>query len=123
MRYSAARALNLIVEEYDQSGVPLEAQAGMISADGGLDPYVGTAYDVPVKVGRILIPTSFRLVRKLRRPVLLGVPWASTARLTIEFNTMGRATCRIRSMDGKRLVSFLGLDPAPTKTTPEGNDN
>lgn len=86
----------------------------MITADGSMDPFVGTAYRVPIMASGVLIPTNFCIVGKLRRAILFGTPWCSTARLRIEFDTFGRATCYIKSLAGQREVSFLGCDPAPT---------
>ncbi|KAF7452269.1 hypothetical protein PtrM4_128070 [Pyrenophora tritici-repentis] len=114
MRLSTARALNVYITELDQSGLPPELQQGMITADGGMDPFVGTAYSVPIAVGGIIVPTHFRIVRRLRRAILLGTPWCATARLQIQFDTVGRTLCYIKSMDGRREVSFIGCDPAPT---------
>jgi hypothetical protein len=74
IRLSTARALNVYITEMDQSGLPTELQQGIIVADGGIDPFVGTAYQVPIIVGGVLIPTHFRIVRKLRRAILLGTP-------------------------------------------------
>ncbi|KAG9382496.1 rve domain containing protein [Pyrenophora tritici-repentis] len=39
MRLSTARALNVYITELDQSGLPPELQQGMITADGGMDPF------------------------------------------------------------------------------------
>jgi hypothetical protein len=74
MRLSTARALNVYITELDQSTLPIELQQGMITADGGIDPFVGTAYQVPIMIGGIVIPTHFRIVRRLRRAILLGTP-------------------------------------------------
>src|SRR4051794_22981068 len=91
-----------------------EIQQGMISADGGMDPFVGTAYNVPIRIGGILVPTHFRVVRNLRRAILLGTPWCLAARLRVQFNTFGRTLCYIKSTNRKREISFVGCNPAPT---------
>lgn len=114
MRLSTARALNVYITEMDQSHLPKELQQGMISADGSMDPYVGTAFRVPIMVGGILIPTHFRIVRKLRRAILLGTPWCATAKLRIQFDTFGRTLCHIQSLNGRNEISFVGCDPPPT---------
>lgn len=108
MRLSTARALNVYITELNQSGLPIELQQGMITADGSMDPFVGTAYAVPIMVGGVLIPTHFRIVRKLRRAILLGTPWCAAAKLRIEFDVLGRALCYIKSLDSQREVSFVG---------------
>ena len=126
MRLSTARALNVYITELDQSTLPIELQQGMITADGGMDPFVGTAYQVPIMIGGIVIPTHFRIVRRLRRAILLGTPWCSAARLQVQFDTFGRALCYIKSPDGHREISFVGCDPAPTanslSTENQGNE-
>jgi hypothetical protein len=126
MRLTTARALNVYITELDQSSLPIELQQGMITADGSMDPFVGTAYRVPIMVGGILIPTHFRIVRKLRRAMLLGTPWCSASRLRIEFDTFGRTMCFVKSLDGQREVSFVGRDPATTANAiaieEEGNE-
>ena len=126
MRLTTARALNVYITEMDQSALPIEFQQGMITADGGMDPFVGTAYSVPVVIGGILVPTHFRITKKLRRSILLGTPWCAAARLRIEFDTFGRTLCYIKSIDGRREISFVGCDPAPTanalSTSNQGNE-
>jgi hypothetical protein len=92
----------------------------MISADGGLDPFLGTAYNVPMMIGGVLIPTHFRVVSKLKRAILLGTPWCSAARLRVQFDTYGRALCYIKSLDGEKEISFVGCDPRP-ETEEMGN--
>jgi hypothetical protein len=121
MRYTTARALNVVIQDLDQSHLPLEERSGMIGASGGLDEYVGTAYSVPIKIGTVVIPTHFKIVRLVRRPIILGTPFAMAARLGMDFTPMGRCICRVTSMDGRRTVSFLGLD-TPLLSNYELND-
>ena len=110
MRYTTARALNVFIQDQDQSHLPPEERSGMIGASGTLDEYVGTAYSVPVKIRPVMVPTHFKITKQVRRPIILGTPFAMAARLRMEFTPMGRCTCRITSKDGSRTVSFLGLD-------------
>ncbi|EUC27206.1 hypothetical protein COCCADRAFT_112311 [Bipolaris zeicola 26-R-13] len=114
MRLSTARALNVYITMMDQSMLPTELQQGMVTANGGMDPFVGTAYSVPVAIGGVVVPTHFRITRNLQRAILLGTPWCAAARLRIEFDTFGRTLCFIKSTDGRREISFVGCDPAPT---------
>jgi len=117
MRLSTARALNVYITEFDQSGLPRELQQGMITADGSMDPFVGTAFRVPIMIGDVLIPTHFRIVRKLRRAILLGTPWCSAAKLRVQFDRLGRTLCHINSQDNQHEVSFIGCDPVSTART------
>jgi len=123
MRLSTARALNVYITEFDQSGLPRELQQGMITADGSMDPFVGTAFRVPIMIGDVLIPTHFRIVRKLRRAILLGTPWCSAAKLRVQFDRLGRTLCHISSQNNQHEVSFIGCDPASTtRTIGEGKE-
>jgi hypothetical protein len=72
----------------------------MIGASGALDEYVGTAYSVPVKIGTIVIPTHFKITRRIWRPVLLGAPFCVAAWLSLQFSLMGRCYCKVSSADG-----------------------
>ena len=56
------------------------------------------------------MPIHFKITKQVRRPIILGTPFAMAARLRIEFTLIGRYTCRITSKDRSRMVSFLGLD-------------
>jgi hypothetical protein len=122
MRYTTARALNVHIQEQDQSHLPEGDRAGMIGASGALDEYVGTAYSVPVKIGTIVIPTHFKITRRIRRPVLLGAPFCVAARLSLQFSPMGRCYCKVSSADGQRTISFLGIDPSPIANVEEDED-
>jgi hypothetical protein len=37
----------------------------MIGASSALDEYVSTAYSVPVKIRTIVIPTHFKIIRRI----------------------------------------------------------
>lgn len=113
MQLSTARALNVRITEMDQSTLPKELQQGMITADGEMNPFVGTAYSVPVSISGVVIPTHFRIVRRLQRAILLGTPWCSAAQLRIQFDTFGKTLCFIKSIDNQREISFIGCEPAP----------
>ncbi|PWO23152.1 Rho guanyl nucleotide exchange factor, partial [Pyrenophora tritici-repentis] len=52
MRLSTARALNVYITELDQSGLPPELQQGMITADGGMDPFRVADKVKPVDIPR-----------------------------------------------------------------------
>jgi hypothetical protein len=53
MRYSAAKALGLVIKEFNSHG------AGVVSANGGVDLYVGTAWDVPVVIRLVTTIVNF----------------------------------------------------------------
>jgi hypothetical protein len=110
MRESAARALNLIIEEFDSEG------QGVISANGGVDPYVGTAWDVPISIGLVTTHTNFRIVRGLTRSIILGVPWCASSRLALQFSVSGRCDARILSDNGRHNATFTAVEPSMEDT-------
>jgi hypothetical protein len=110
LRFSASQALGLVYEEMNH---PAGQERGVVTANGSMDSFVGTAWGVPVKVGEVTILTHFRIVRNLTRSVILGTPWCASARLAIQYNVFGRATCRIMSDDGRRNATFIASDPVP----------
>ena len=109
LRFSASQALGLVYEEMKQ---PIGQERGVVTANGSMDSFVGTAWNVPVKVGEVTILTHFRIVRNLTRSVILGTPWCSSSRLAIQYNVFGRAKCRIMSNDRHQNATFIASDPA-----------
>jgi hypothetical protein len=111
LRRSAALALRLPYSEIHPSdGEPAD---GVVTANGSLDPFLGTAFQVPVKIGQVVITTHFRIVENLTRSAILGAPWCASARLSLQYNIFGRVTCRIIDQDGRHNVVFIASDPAP----------
>ena len=110
LRMSAARALKIPYEQYFQTPDRVE---GVVTANGGLDPYIGTAWNVPVKIGEVVTRTNFRIVANLTRSAILGGPWCASARLAVQYNVFGRVTCRIVSSNGERNTVFIASDPMP----------
>ncbi|KAH7069664.1 hypothetical protein BKA63DRAFT_417926 [Paraphoma chrysanthemicola] len=111
LRFSAAKALKITYEDYadvERRGGRVE---GVVTANGSVDPFVGTAWDVPVKVGAVVTRTHFRITRNLTRSVILGAPWCAATRLNIQYNVFGRTACRILSDNGSHNAVFIGSDP------------
>jgi hypothetical protein len=109
LRRTAALALRLPYEQNDMS----RQKDGVISANGSMDPFVGTAWNIPVKIGQVTIMTHFRIIENLTRSAILGAPWCSAARLSLQYNVFGRVTCRILDSTGNKNVIFIASDPAP----------
>lgn len=112
LRLSAARALKIPYEHQMQRLGDLPQ--GVTSANGGHEPFIGTAFDVPVRIGTVVIHTTFRIVANLTRSAILGGPWCAASCIGIQYNAFGRVQCRIQSEDGTKLVSFVASDPEPT---------
>jgi hypothetical protein len=111
LRLSAANALKLPFELLEQKlGEPPQ---GVTSANGGHEAFVGTAWSVPVRIGSVVIRTHFRIVANITRSAILGGPWCALARIAIQYNALGRITCRILSPDGSRNAVFIASDPVP----------
>lgn len=122
LRLSAARAMKIPYEIMQQN--PSEPTQGVTSANGTHDPFVGTAFNVPIRVGSVTTFTTFRLVANVTRSAILGGPWCACAKITIQYNAFGRVTCKIVSEDGFRNTVFIASDPAPhhPSQTTEGED-
>ncbi|KAH8708429.1 hypothetical protein GQ44DRAFT_628127 [Phaeosphaeriaceae sp. PMI808] len=110
MRLSAARAMKVTYEEMIQD--PMHVN-GMVTANGGMDPFIGTAWNVGVRIGEVTTTTHFRIVANLTKSAILGGPWCASARLAIQYNVFGRITCRVLSDNGSRNAVFIASDPAP----------
>jgi hypothetical protein len=110
LRLSACRALKIPYEQFFQE--PGNA-TGVVSANGSLDPFVGTAFNVPIRIGEVETKANFRIVQNLTRSVILGGPWCAASRLSIQYNVFGRVTCRIISDDESRNTVFIASDPTP----------
>ena len=110
-RRSAALALRLpYTETQRREGEPVD---GVVTANGSLDPFLGTAFNVPVKIGQVVVTTHFRIVENLTRSAILGAPWCASARLSLQYNIFRRVTYRIINRDGRHNVVFIASDPAP----------
>jgi hypothetical protein len=109
LRKSAALAMQVVFEEF----APGTSSEGVVSANGSTDSFVGTAWDVSLKIGQVVTTTHFRIVEKLTRSAILGAPWCASARLCLQYNVFGRVTCRILDSNGKRNATFIASDPAP----------
>ncbi|RAQ98663.1 putative gag-pol poly protein [Stemphylium lycopersici] len=60
LRLSAARAMKIPYEiMHHRLGDPPQ---GVTSANGTHDPFVGTAFNVPIRIGSVTTPTTFRIV-------------------------------------------------------------
>jgi hypothetical protein len=68
---------------YEEMNYPAGQERGVVTANGSIDSFVGTAWGVPVKVREVTILTYFRIVRNLTRLVILGTLWCALARLAI----------------------------------------
>jgi hypothetical protein len=111
LRLSAARALKIPYEIMEQKlGEPPQ---GVTSANGTHDPFVGTAYNIPIKIGAVTTRTTFRIMANLSRSAILGGPWCAAARIAIQYNAFGRVTCRVLSEDGQHNTVFVASDPTP----------
>jgi hypothetical protein len=109
LRRSAALAMKIPYEEMD----PETSKEGVVSANGSIDPFIGTAWHVPVKIGQVVTRTHFRIIDSLTRSAILGAPWCASARLSLQYNVFGRVTCRILDGSGGRNATFIASDPAP----------
>ena len=103
---------------------PGEPTQGVTSANGTHDPFVGTAFNVPIRVGSVTTFTTFRLVANVTRSAILGGPWCACAKITIQYNAFGRVTCKIVSEDGFRNTVFIASNLAPhyLSQTTKGED-
>jgi hypothetical protein len=110
LRKSAAMAMKIPYEEMDPETTQ---EGGVVSANGSVDPFIGTAWHVPVKIGQVVTRTHFRIIDKLTRSAILGAPWCASARLSLQYNVFGRVTCRILDSSGMRNTTFIASDPAP----------
>jgi hypothetical protein len=111
LRKSAALAMRIPYEELDyEEGKKKE---GVVSANGSVDPFVGTAWHVPVKIGQVVTKTHFRIIENLTRSAILGSPWCASARMSMQYNVFGRVVCRILDSNGSRNATFIASDPAP----------
>lgn len=110
LRLSAARALQVPIETLTQT---LGHTQGVVTANGGMDPFIGTAWNVPVRIGEVETLTHFRVITNLTRSAILGGPWCTSARLAIQYNIYGRVTCQVLSLDGERNAVFIASDPKP----------
>ncbi|KAH6852801.1 hypothetical protein B0T12DRAFT_354590, partial [Alternaria alternata] len=111
LRLSAARAMKILYEVMQHK--PGEPPQGVTSANGTHDPFVGTAFNVPIRIGSVTTLTTFRLVANVTRSAILGGPWCACAKITIQYNAIGRVTCKIVSEDGFRNTVFIASNPAP----------
>jgi hypothetical protein len=75
LRKSAALAMQVVFEEF----VPGTSLEGVVSANGSTDSFVGTAWDVSLKIGQVVTITHFCIVEKLTRSAILGAPWCASA--------------------------------------------
>ncbi|KAF1934568.1 hypothetical protein EJ02DRAFT_516899 [Clathrospora elynae] len=110
LRVSAANALKI---PYEEANPDITNREGVISANGSMDPFIGTAWDVPLKIGQVTTNTHFRIIENLTRSAILGAPWCASSRLGLQYNVFGRVTCRILDPTGKRNATFIASDPAP----------
>jgi hypothetical protein len=110
LRQSAAFALKIPFEAYDEEG---PHRPGVVSANGSTEPFLGTAWYVPIKIGQVVTTTHFRIIANLTRSAILGAPWCASARLSLQYNVYGRVTCRILDSTGSRNAMFIASDPAP----------
>jgi hypothetical protein len=110
LRLSSARALKIPFEEADLNTAQNE---GVVSANGTVDPFLGTAWHVPVRIGQVCTQTHFRIIGNLTRSAILGAPWCASVRLGLQYNVFGRVTCRILSSTGERNATFIASDPVP----------
>jgi hypothetical protein len=103
---------------------PGEPTQGVTSANGTHDPFVGTAFNVPIRISSVTTLTTFRLVANVTRSAILRGPWCACAKITIQYNAFRRVTCKIVSEDGFRNTVFIASDPAPhhPSQTAEGED-
>jgi hypothetical protein len=108
MQEKTADALQIPWDIFDQDPHQL---SGMHSADGGFDAFLGVAYSVPIVVGSITIPTHFYILRKLSLAIILGIPYLARTRFSCRFNARGKMECSIISVDGRRRVHFVPVDP------------
>ncbi|CAI6342053.1 unnamed protein product [Periconia digitata] len=106
IRLSAARALRIAIEE-DMDGTIGQ----MRGATGAMEAFIGTAWHVPVRIGAVTVPTTFRVVTHCSRSVILGAPWCASVRLALQYTALGRVTCRILALTGKQNAMFLAADP------------
>lgn len=60
LRLSAARAIKILYEIMQQK--PSKPPQGVTSANGTHNPFVGTAFNVPICIGLVTTLTTFRLV-------------------------------------------------------------
>ncbi|KAF1934649.1 hypothetical protein EJ02DRAFT_429153 [Clathrospora elynae] len=110
LRVSAANALKI---PYEEANPDITNREGVISANGSMDPFIGTAWDVPLKIGQVTTNTHFWIIKNLTRSAILGAPWCASSRLGLQYNVFGRVTCRILDPTGKRNATFIASDPAP----------
>ena len=108
LRLSAARALKIPYELQQQKLGDLPQ--GVTSANGGHEPFIGTAFDIPVRIGSVIIHTTFRIIANLTRSAILGGLWCAALCIAIQYNAFGRVSCRIQLEDGTKMVSFIALD-------------
>jgi hypothetical protein len=109
LRRSAALAIKIPYEEID----PKTSKEGVISANGSIDPFIGTAWHVPVKIGQVITRTHFRIIDSLTRSAILEALWCASARLSLQYNVFGRVTCQILDGSRGRNATFITSDPAP----------
>ncbi|KAF1934543.1 hypothetical protein EJ02DRAFT_429261 [Clathrospora elynae] len=76
MRVSAANALKI---PYEEASADITNREGVISANGSMDPFLGTAWDVPLKIGQVTTNTHFRIIENLTRSAILGAPWCASS--------------------------------------------
>jgi hypothetical protein len=70
LRKSAALTIQVVFEKFTP-GTSLE---GVVSANSSTDSFVGTAWDMSLKIGQVITTTHFRIVKKLTRSAILGAP-------------------------------------------------
>ena len=92
LRLSIAKVLYILYKQFIQT---LDYIKGVVTTNSGLDPFVGIAQNVPIKVGEVVINTNFCIVVNLIRSAILGSPQCVLVRLAIQYNVFRRITYRI----------------------------
>ncbi|KAF1944175.1 hypothetical protein EJ02DRAFT_482425 [Clathrospora elynae] len=109
MQVSAANALKI---PYEEANPDITHKEGVISANRSMDPFLGAAWDVALKIGQVTTNTHFWIIKNLTRSAILGAPWCASSQLGLQYNVFGRVTCCILDSTGKRNATFIASDPA-----------
>ena len=59
--------------------IDTEAKINIVNVNGTKQPTRGICYDIPIKIGRVIVIAHFLVVDNVPHKVLLGMPWLESA--------------------------------------------
>ena len=109
MSHPVDMEINWRINGYDTEAAQEELAArGYTQEKGNL---LGVCHDVVVEIGGIAVKAHIFVVRHLRGDLILGRPWARSAKAQFTNEEDGQYTLRIKSPDGRRQIQ-LCIAPA-----------